>query len=84
MGLGLGWISSVAGFTTAQYQETPRFKPCVTRRKVERSELFEKGLDLMSVWGHHFPLKNKINITMSVYWTINRDRFRDHLVVFST
>ena len=36
------------------------------------------------MWGHHFPLKNKINITISIYWTINRDRFRDHLVVFST
>ena len=34
-------------------QQTPRFEPCVTRRKVERSEPFEKGLDLMSVWGHH-------------------------------
>ena len=33
---------------------------------------------------HHLPLKNKINITISVDWTIDRDRFRDHLVVFST
>ena len=25
---------------------------CVTRKEVERSEPFEKGLDLKSVWGH--------------------------------
>ena len=44
----------------------------------------KKGLDLMSVWGNHFPLKHKINVSISLHWTINRDRFRDHLVVFST
>ena len=25
---------------------------CETRKEVERSEPFEKGLDLKSVWGH--------------------------------
>ena len=47
MRLGLDRISSVAGSTTAQHQQTPRFKPCETGRKVERSEPFEKRLDLI-------------------------------------
>ena len=51
MALGLGLLNSFAGSTTAQHQQTPRFKPCETGRKVERSEPFEKRLDLMSVWG---------------------------------
>jgi hypothetical protein len=33
---------------------------CLTRREVERSEPFEKGLDLKSVWGIILP---KIGIT---------------------
>ena len=57
MGQGLGLLNSTAGSTTAQHQQTPRFKPCETRRKVERSEPFEKGLDLMFVWGQHNPSK---------------------------
>jgi hypothetical protein len=31
---------------------------CETRKEVERSEPFEKGLDLKSVWGHQF-LRNR-------------------------
>jgi hypothetical protein len=30
---------------------------CVTRKEVERSEPFEKGLDLKSVWGTSFQAK---------------------------
>jgi hypothetical protein len=29
---------------------------------------------IQSVWGHHLPLRNKINTTISVYWTINLNR----------
>ena len=36
---------------------------CVTRKEVERSEPFEKGLDLKSVWGHHFS-RNRYYISM--------------------
>jgi len=35
---------------------------CVTRKEVERSEPFEKGLDLKSVWGHQFFHKYPFNI----------------------
>ena len=38
---------------------------CVTRKEVERSEPFEKGLDLKSVWGHHFPKKSAVNHLIS-------------------
>jgi hypothetical protein len=34
---------------------------CVTRKEVERSEPFEKGLDLKSVWGHqNYPKFNNL------------------------
>ena len=36
-----------------------------------------------TVWGHHSPLKNKINVAISVDWTIIWDRFWDQSVVFS-
>lgn len=52
---GLGLLNSAAGSTTAQHQQTLRFKPRETRRKVERGEPFKKGLDLKSVWGDHNP-----------------------------
>ena len=38
---------------------------CVTRKEVERSEPFKKGLDLKSVWGHQFPKITAVNHPIS-------------------
>jgi hypothetical protein len=37
----------------------------VTRKEVERSELFEEGHDLKSVWRHRFPKKSAVNHLIS-------------------
>jgi hypothetical protein len=37
----------------------------VTRKEVERSEPFEKGLDLKSVWRQRFPKKSTVNHLIS-------------------